>query len=485
MKLSLWMVANRLEQYDIETMISPTTERTLGGPLPFSAVQSICVRKEGSGVVCSSEQGVIRIHGVTEDEGFLLIQSIFNWYDEWFEKIEATLRRENYRRYVHLCAQAFGNPVLLLDANKFLTGMDCRGMELDAIPEWRYIAEKGQVSAPYYTMMTRVLSDPVRRYRGGVLRFLEKPGRGERDGFGGLHARFQYSSSDYGSITVLDRKRPLTLGDVALLELLADRSSVLFAARDRGSDGHSDTLILNELLDFKPVPKERLELIRSVVTAGAAGGGGDLCLFLFRYDVEKGREGLQNLLRNIIIRRYPSVFSWSYRDDFLVLSNAPDIKLLAHQLLSFVAAQGYSQNLRVAASLPFEDLQDIPYFYEQAVFAAGRLSASGFCDFYDCAGAYLLETADRKRRLYACEPYCRRAWRASPESRKNLETLAVYLENERASAMAADKLFIHKNTLSYRVRNIKELSGWDLDNPVLRDYLRLSVYFLSQSDSLL
>lgn len=485
MKLSLWMIANRLEQYDIETMISPTVERTIGGPLPFSAVQSICVRREGCDVVCSSEQGTIIIHGVTEDEGFLLIQSIFNWYDEWFEKVEATLKEENYRRYVHLCAQAFGNPVLFLDSNKFLAGMDCRGIDLEAVPEWRYIAEKGQISVPYYTMMTRVLSDPVRRYGGGVIRFMEKPERGGGTSFSGLHARFQYRSDDYGSITILDKKRRLTLGDVALLELLADRSSVLFAAKDRGSAVHSDTQILNELLDFKSVPKERLEFIRSVITAGAADTKGDLCLFLFRYDVGKGREELQNLLRNIIVRRYPTVFSWNYRDDFLVLSNAPDIKLLANQMLSFVTAQGYSQNLRVAASLPFENLQDIPYFYEQAVFAVSRLTGSGFCDFYDCANPYLLETTDWKRRIYACEPYCRKAWRASPESRKNLETIAVYLENERASGMAADKLFIHKNTLSYRIRNMREISGWDFENPTLRDYLRLSVYFLSQSDGLL
>lgn len=482
MRLSLWMIANRLEQYDIEARISPTTERTIGGPLPVSTLQSLYIRKEGFNVVCSSEQGTITIYGVTEDEGFLLIQSIFNWYDEWLERIEATIRDGDGRRFVHLCAQAFENPVLFLDANKCLSGMDCRGIDVNTIPEWRYISEKGQISIPWYSLMTQALNDPVRTYGHSVVRFWGRPqGGSDREAnVTGLHAQFRYRSEDYGTITVLDRKRRLNLGDVATLELLAERSSMFFAASDRKISVRSNSQIMNELLEFKPVSREQLDFARSIITGGAPGGDDEFGLFLFHYAVEKGRSDLTKLLQSVIFKRYPDAFSWIYRDDLLVISNVRDNHARIREMMEYAASQGYSEGLHAAVSLPFNDLRDTPYFYEQASFAVSRLDGPGYCNFYDCAVAYLLETADPKRREFACEPGCRRAWEGSPESRKNLQTMGVYLQYERSPGPAAEDLFIHKNTLSYRIRNMRENNGWDLEDPALRDYLRLSIYFLSR-----
>ena len=74
-------------------------------------------------------------------------------------------------------------------------------------------------------------------------------------------------------------------------------------------------------------------------------------------------------------------------------------------------------------------------------------------------------------------------WQQEPDKRDYLQTLAVYLDMERAAAAAAQRLFIHKNTLNYRIRYLRERTGWDLDDPELRTYLRLSLYVLSCSEA--
>ncbi|MCD8332616.1 MAG: helix-turn-helix domain-containing protein [Clostridiales bacterium] len=54
--------------------------------------------------------------------------------------------------------------------------------------------------------------------------------------------------------------------------------------------------------------------------------------------------------------------------------------------------------------------------------------------------------------------------------------LFVYLMNERNTVKTAQQLFIHRNTMLYKIRKIESLIGSDLDNPNLRERLVFSHY---------
>jgi hypothetical protein len=54
------------------------------------------------------------------------------------------------------------------------------------------------------------------------------------------------------------------------------------------------------------------------------------------------------------------------------------------------------------------------------------------------------------------------------------ETLDVYLQFERNYVKSAKALFIHRNTLLYRIERISELTGVDLESPEVRLYLLMS-----------
>lgn len=484
MKLNLWLIANQLTDYDIETKIAATTERNISGPLPVAAIGSVYVRDDGSNVICTSEQGTIIIHDMAEKEGFLLIQSIFNWYDTWLDNIENALRTSNYRMFVHLCAQAFSNPVLLQDSNSLLLGMDCRGIPIGSIPEWRHIYETEQSSVTYYLAMADALRNPVRKYSDCVCRFhtSAKDETGRPYQTAGLHASFRYLAHDFGQLTVLDKRRPLNPGDVALLNLLADRSSLLFAVAERGEGSTVNMRVLNDLLEGKYVPAEQVAYHYSVITRKTADKASRLCLFVFRSDAAGERESLIPLLKTLLNRQYPALYSWVYHNDLLVMVYVPEPDVLAQQMRSFLDSQGYAHKLHIGISLPFADIQDLQYHYEQAVFAMSTAGTAALYFFYDCACAYLLENTDMHRKIRACEPSCRKLWMEEPDKREFLKTLIVYLGMERATGLAADRLYIHRNTINYRIKYIRECTGWDYEDPMLRDYLRLSIYYLSRYD---
>ena len=54
------------------------------------------------------------------------------------------------------------------------------------------------------------------------------------------------------------------------------------------------------------------------------------------------------------------------------------------------------------------------------------------------------------------------------------ETLYQYLLNERNLVKTAEALSIHRNSLLYRIKKIKELIEVDIDNPHVRQYLLFS-----------
>ena len=64
---------------------------------------------------------------------------------------------------------------------------------------------------------------------------------------------------------------------------------------------------------------------------------------------------------------------------------------------------------------------------------------------------------------------------ASARSRKNLSTLLTYLENERQLLPASEHLFIHKNTLLYRINRLKQEYSLRLDDPNERLRILLSI----------
>jgi sugar diacid utilization regulator len=60
------------------------------------------------------------------------------------------------------------------------------------------------------------------------------------------------------------------------------------------------------------------------------------------------------------------------------------------------------------------------------------------------------------------------------KQRDYLQTLRVYLDHNRSIAKCAEDLYIHRNTVSYRVARITELLDVDLDDPSLRLALHLA-----------
>ena len=477
MKINMWMIANRLHDFDIETDLEPEAAPVLDSVLPFYAPGCVSIVSQGDGVLCKSEQGNIYIPDLSLNHGYFLIQSIFNWYQDWFARMSATITQRDYTRLAEVYRDIFGNPVMIQDSSYRLLGMSHFAEDEEIPPGWEYLQKNGQSSYESYAFMTQALRHTKQIYRNSVRKF--KGNRLSAIPVGGLHANIYFQGRNYAKVTVLEMNRRLNRGDVCVLESISQRLATQLAACSAASQAFLQKGTLEALVDGEEVDKRSLDLFRRM----ADGGGRSEWMAVMLIGCANGdpAENLKTLtlVKNVLFDRYPSFPTEFIRGELMVLVSANHPKVLAAQIFQTIRSEGYEAGLTAGLSLRFTDLTELKYFFEQAEFAK-RYSTDSVAMFLSMAPQQLIEL-NGKPQLCACAPVLRRIWLTSPDKKEYLDTLRVYLEEERAAKRAADRLFIHKNTLTYRIKYLKDITGWDFDNPDLRNYLRLSLYVLGKN----
>ena len=134
-------------------------------------------------------------------------------------------------------------------------------------------------------------------------------------------------------------------------------------------------------------------------------------------------------------------------------------------------------NYCVCTSMAFRELSDIPLRYQQAVFAlaqSGHQAGAWSCE--DFAFDYMLTMlAGQEMTRLLLHPSLEQLKHYDRNNQSGLrQTLFVYLMNEQNQSAAANALHIHVNTLKYRLRRIREITGLTLENIQELNYLRLS-----------
>ena len=61
---------------------------------------------------------------------------------------------------------------------------------------------------------------------------------------------------------------------------------------------------------------------------------------------------------------------------------------------------------------------------------------------------------------------------------KKIKTLFTYLNNDRSLQNTAGELYIHRNTLVYRIHRITESLTCNIDDIYSRDYIKMSIRVL-------
>ena len=169
------------------------------------------------------------------------------------------------------------------------------------------------------------------------------------------------------------------------------------------------------------------------------------------------------------------LFVMPYENRVAILSEAEQTSKLVQSISEAISTS--SSHLSIGISMPFSDLETLPSAHQQVVFAiseSGNQDGIYYCQ--DFAFNYLLRilsSAELTRDLlHPAVDTLSRHDRANGS--ELLKTLFTYLNQGLNQIRTADSLFIHRNTLKYRLARIEELTHIDLTDPSETLYLSLS-----------
>jgi len=179
--------------------------------------------------------------------------------------------------------------------------------------------------------------------------------------------------------------------------------------------------------------------------------------------------------------QYQGVYSFQYREQYLLIANyrITDRAAFQEELIRLME----KQSAYCGCSHIFTDLDHLNQNYMQAFFAAeyGQQAAGNLNRCEDYALEYMKDRFRKAVDADLASPALEKLRKYDIDNgTEYYRTLFTYLLCERNQTLTAEKLFLHRNTLIYRVNRIEEIIGTDLKEERERLYLLLS--YLAQND---
>ncbi len=474
MKLSMWMIANRLSALDPEVHIRDSAPIILRSARRAYATNCVHVFQVGKDAICNGEGDYVRLKDMSASQAFEIIQCVFDFYDDWNTDIMEALGRMDYQQAIDESWHIFHNPVLLLDANCKALAMSAQYGEEEVDEEWKHLSEYGYLSAGSF----RYLHEAGMGKEGGrpeAVRVLR--GEGGSVSVGWMSGRLLENGMLLGRLNVLELERKYNMGDVQLLQYLVSLFTPSLSRRNEKDEQFSSKNVFWEMICKNWVAKEAVDRQLAYMSWEREDS-----FRIFILQTWEGMGGETNLvfLANLISAYIPRASLIRTGDKIVVIVNENQlrenqVKLLLEDILK-------QKNLWAGVSLAVRGIRKLYALYRQAEAAlklgAAKRSEENYFRFYDCAMDFIVENSEPEELVCACQPDVLRLWEEEGEADGQIRILKSYLANERSLVKTAAALFVHQNTLVYRVKKLLDALEYDMEEDYTRDYMKLSIRIL-------
>jgi len=192
-------------------------------------------------------------------------------------------------------------------------------------------------------------------------------------------------------------------------------------------------------------------------------------------------------IRELIMSNLESGFTIADGSSIIVVINAKLSAELREKLVNLIRFYLGEFDVTIGFSLGFSDPGELSIYYDQAIAATrlGKLTDHGskVFGYGEIVGYDVLEKfGNKEQRLAICHPCVFTLMEHDRDKKISLlPTLKVYIECLGDTALAAERLFLHRNSLYYRMKQITGLTGIDLSDEHTRSHITLSIRILEIS----
>lgn len=281
-----------------------------------------------------------------------------------------------------------------------------------------------------------------------------------------LISRVVIDGKHIGSIILLVSRKPYTSKDMELLyltsKIMGEEMKKNNFYRNAGNVAYSELLydILEDKIINSKVLKERMKSSEIILSKK---------LSVLAIDISKYKSTKQNT-RHLTVNLssfFPDSNTVYYKDNVIIICDydRSNVNLkVFDQFKGFLKTNG----LKVGVSKGFSDMMFLKKYYGQSVKAleiGENIDPENLCIFYSDIQFYdLISLTDNK--INYSEYYHPALIKLSEYDCKNnsdlFNTLYIYLKNNQNSLKTSKELFVHRNTMSYRIKKIINLTSIDL-----------------------
>ena len=475
MKLSMWHILQELEEFQPEYHITDGAPRIAGLHLHTRwddgtrLGQYAYLELQGDGRLLSDEDAAFTM-SITNGEDAITVRdlpdpsmlvnrlmALLADFNDWEGRLHHAAERGDLQEIVDVATEKLMNPILLFDMQSNVLAMSSLFLD-DARDEFWASARQTRRVPIGYTAQTLKLENGETAAWTREPRLYTVPGGGRTIGNfisveGEIAAGFALHEAD----------NPILPGDMFLVRLVEEMLSGAMEPQRESGVQRSLLQSLQDMLGGVEYDDHVYSLFRLP------------CAAPWRLVLVGSPDSGNGLYRQLLLPRLrgalPGCVALEFDTYLAAICAADDLDAL----IRLIGGGQDKLYFSVALSLPFDSLRLLHIRYRQTRFV---LEACGHAP-----GVHRAE--DHALRYLAGQEFARREQLAHPllsllkeqDARKGselYETLFQYLLNERSIQKGAAALHVHKNTYSYRLERIKELSDANLDDPLTRLYLMVS-----------
>ncbi|MGE5632179.1 MAG: PucR family transcriptional regulator [Caulobacteraceae bacterium] len=374
----------------------------------------------------------------------------------FFELAHMALSGKSIAGVINTAASLLGNALILVDLSQKVLAHSTNYEIVD--PLWAQNVERGYCS---YEFVQKVRSNKDMKEwskQGSETQIITLPGDLQPK----LVARITQEGHVVGAVIMVEHHTAIGRNHMRQLPLVGRILFDIFS-RDSASEGTPDTFysaILYNLLDEEEISDTIDHIVLSRVDFPS-----EMRVVVARFVHRIENRYLKRTFSMELERIFPNGHSVQYKSYIGIL--VPSVSERQSEELAKLARL---EDVSIGLSWPFSDIVQFKRYFNQAVASiklAQRFGQAnrvfGYSDFYyydllyNYTGKIPLE--------YYCHPALQVLLEYDKANNSELYiTLRTYLEHKNNLKETADALFIHRNTLIYRINRINQLTSLNLDN---------------------
>lgn len=392
------------------------------------------------------------------------LQDIFSANYKFIESsaeiLNSLIKGKGLEYIIQIGNEIIGNPIALIDSSFKL--LSCTKSNVKD-PIWQDMVMKGFMS--YKTITAFKNEKIIEKVEKSDLPILVYTGIGEN--IRRILGKVSINNKTVGYIAVLEYDKKFKDEDIQLISLLADVISSemqknKFLGNFKGV--MYENLIIDLLNNYIKQEDVLLERIKSTNLNLSKN------LYLMTIKLPKGNtiHHLTDYIRDYIENLIPNSKSVFYEENIIIIIDLKNKKTLSKGTLDKLKIFLIDNYLCAAISSNFSTLLEVKKYYNQSVslLHLGKIidNQNNLFIFNEMKIYHLLNSVyEHENLIDYCNPALKKLLKYDKQNGTNYyDTLYVYLANDRNLRNTADKLFIHRNTMAYRLSKIEKISEINL-----------------------